>query len=222
MRLHSSLQGAPAKQVTGERKERLVDIRASLIAHFEATEAVEPGEGTLHHRRIASTATTSAFESWTSAAEIVLASGTPVRSTTTWRLVPNLLRFVGSLPVASPPRSWHAGTVQRRPRPVNPPRILQSLQERVMQALPHPGALPVAPAPPVRHATAATHLLGERLPWGSTFQDKDDAGSAARSAMLRGRPPLSLGGSDGKSGAMVVHDASLTSGVLMSPIYHTP
>ena len=164
MRLHSPLQGAPAKQATGERKERLADIRSSLKAHIEATEAVEPGEGTLHQRRIPSTAATSAFESWTSAAEIVIASGTLVRSTTTWRLVPNLPRFVGSLPVASPPEPGALALSRVPASKSNPPRILQSLQERVLQA------------PPARHAAAATHLLGQYLPWDTTFQDKDDAG----------------------------------------------
>jgi hypothetical protein len=44
---------------------------------------------------------------------------------------------------------------------------------------------------------------------------------AARSAMVRGRPPLGLGGSEGKSGAMIAHSASLINGVLMPLIYHT-
>jgi hypothetical protein len=44
---------------------------------------------------------------------------------------------------------------------------------------------------------------------------------AARSVIWRGRPPLGLGGSAGKSGAMISHNPSLMSGVLMPPIYHT-
>jgi hypothetical protein len=44
--------------------------------------------------------------------------------------------------------------------------------------------------------------------------------SVARSAMLRGRPPLGLGGSGGKSGAMIVHNVSLINVVLMPQICH--
>jgi hypothetical protein len=53
------------------------------------------------------------------------------------------------------------------------------------------------------------------------FKTKTIPVKAARSVMLRGRPPLSLGGSDGKRGAMISHSLSLISGVLMLPIYHT-
>jgi hypothetical protein len=43
---------------------------------------------------------------------------------------------------------------------------------------------------------------------------------AARSA-IRGRPPVGLGRSAGKSGAISAHSASLTNGLLMPAIYHT-
>ena len=43
----------------------------------------------------------------------------------------------------------------------------------------------------------------------------------ARSVMLRGRPPLGLGGSGGKRGATISHNLSLINGVLMPLIYHT-
>jgi hypothetical protein len=39
---------------------------------------------------------------------------------------------------------------------------------------------------------------------------------AARSG-TRGRPPLGLGGSGGKSGAIVSHNVSLTNGLLIRP-----
>jgi hypothetical protein len=44
---------------------------------------------------------------------------------------------------------------------------------------------------------------------------------AARSVMLRGRPPLGFGGSGGRSGATISHSMSVINGVLMLPIYHT-
>ena len=43
--------------------------------------------------------------------------------------------------------------------------------------------------------------------------------NTARS-LMRGRPPLGLGGSVGSSGATTAHNSSLTSGLLMPPVYH--
>src|SRR5262249_19792033 len=69
--------------------------------------------------------------------------------------------------------------------------------------------------------------LPQPISWGSIshgmplFKTKTMPSSAARCVTLRGRPPLGLGGSGGKSGAMISHSVSLISGVLMSPIYHT-
>jgi hypothetical protein len=63
--------------------------------------------------------------------------------------------------------------------------------------------------------------------WGSIsqgmplFKTKRMPASAARSQMPRGRPPLDLGPSGGKSGAMIAHNSSLTNGLLMPLIYHT-
>jgi hypothetical protein len=63
--------------------------------------------------------------------------------------------------------------------------------------------------------------------WGSIsqgmplFKTNTMPDRAARSVMLRGRPPLGFGGSGGNSGAMISHNASLTNGVLMPLIYHT-
>ena len=63
--------------------------------------------------------------------------------------------------------------------------------------------------------------------WGSIpqgmpdFKTKTIPVKAARSAMVRGRPPFGLGGSGGKIGATISHSLSLISGVLMPPIYHT-
>src|SRR5262249_43312449 len=44
--------------------------------------------------------------------------------------------------------------------------------------------------------------------------------SAARSVMVRSRPPLGLGRSGGKRGAMISQSVSLINGVLMPLIYH--
>jgi hypothetical protein len=53
------------------------------------------------------------------------------------------------------------------------------------------------------------------------FKTKTMPVKAARSVMLRGRPPLGLGGSAGSRGATISHSLSLINGVLMPPIYHT-
>jgi hypothetical protein len=80
-----------------------------------------------------------------------------------------------------------------------------------MQAPPHPCSLP----------------LPQPISWGSIsqgmplFKTKTMPVKAARSAMVRGRQPLGLGGTGGRSGAMISHSASLINGVLMPPIYHT-
>ena len=65
--------------------------------------------------------------SWTFAPEMVTASGRPARSTTKWRLVPSLPRFVGPLPVCSPPRCWNTRTIECCPFPIDVPGILQTL-----------------------------------------------------------------------------------------------
>jgi hypothetical protein len=63
--------------------------------------------------------------------------------------------------------------------------------------------------------------------WGSISHEMPDFKTkmmplnAARSLMLRGRPPLGFGGSGGRSGATISHSASLINGVLMPVIYHT-
>ena len=54
--------------------------------------------------RTASTASSSALESWTLAAVWITAKGTPSRSSTTWRLEPDLPLSVGFGPVFWPPR----------------------------------------------------------------------------------------------------------------------
>jgi hypothetical protein len=45
--------------------------------------------------------------------------------------------------------------------------------------------------------------------------------SATRSRMRCGRPPWGVGDSVSRSGVMVVHNSSLTKGLLMPSIYHT-
>jgi hypothetical protein len=83
-----------------------------------------------------------------------------------------------------------------------------------------------APCPSLRRRQ---HVIPLPQPnsWGSIsqgmplFKTKTMPMSAARSVMLRGRPPLGFGGSGGKSGATISHSPSLINGVLMPLIYHT-
>jgi hypothetical protein len=70
-------------------------------------------------------------------------------------------------------------------------------------------------------------LLPQPSSWGNIshgiplFKTNTMPVKAARSVMLRGRPPWGFGGSGGNSGAMISHNPVLISGVLMPPIYHT-
>ena len=67
--------------------------------------------------------------------------------------------------------------------------------------------------------------LPHPISWGSSsqpmplFNTNRIPVSAARSG-IRGRPPLALGGSGGSSGSMTAHSSSLTSALLMPPVYH--
>jgi hypothetical protein len=69
--------------------------------------------------------------------------------------------------------------------------------------------------------------LSQPSSWGSVshrmplFKTNTIPLKAARSVMLRARPPLGFGGSGGKSGATSSHSLPLINGVLMPPIYHT-
>lgn len=63
--------------------------------------------------------------------------------------------------------------------------------------------------------------------WGSIsqgmslFKTNKMPVSAARSGMLRGRPPLGRGGSGGSNGATIAQSSSLINSLLMPAIYHT-
>lgn len=131
---------------------------------------------------------------------MVTANGRPWRSTTMWRFVPNLPRLVGSLPLASPPRSGHTRAIEGCSCPVDVSHVLQSLQERVMQAPPHACALPVTQPPPARHAAPAAQLLGQHLPGDATFQDKDNAGQGGAICNHAWSSALGLGWLRGQQG----------------------
>lgn len=45
----SSSEATRADQSAAQRKERLMDVRTPLVAHFEAAEAIEPRQGALHY-----------------------------------------------------------------------------------------------------------------------------------------------------------------------------
>jgi hypothetical protein len=89
---------------------------------------------------IASMVTSSLRESCTLAPDTVTDNGTPLRSTTMWRFVPSLPRFVGSLPVCSPPRE--------------PAHSHCQAMHASSRSGPHPGAIAGA-----RDASASTPLL---------------------------------------------------------------
>src|SRR5689334_11234728 len=53
-----SWQGLEADETAAEGEEGLMDIGAALIAHGQAAEPIEPGEGALHHPAVAAEAVT--------------------------------------------------------------------------------------------------------------------------------------------------------------------
>ena len=236
MRLTKPLNVAPANQCTPEVEERLVDIGPPLVAHLQASVAVQPRQRPLHHPPVpaqplarvhapsgdarlyaplaqrlaaapkvvtlvgvqllgalarppglapwpadrpdtASTASSSAFESWTLAALRTTASGTPPRSTTRWRFEPCLPRSVGFGPAFWPPRG--------RAPPPSRARLATSrcglpapggVQEGSVQALPDAGLVPLPQAAPAGHTRAAAHLLREHLPRDARLEHEQDAG----------------------------------------------
>jgi hypothetical protein len=158
--------------------------------------------------RMASTVSSSSYESWTFAAEIVITSGRPIRSTTTCRLAPNFPRFVRSLPVALPPGvGTHALSSEARSqlmRPASCSRCKSAWCRRFQ-------------TPARCHSRKRRQQvmpLPQPISWGNIFQGmplfktKRIPVSAARSGMLRARPPLGLGRSGGRSSANTTHNSS--------------
>ena len=145
--------------------------------------------------QMVSTSSSSALESWTLAAVWIAASGTPFRSTTRWRLEPDLPLSVGFGPVFSPPGGGHARRVQRSSLPVNLVCLAKTVQERSSEPVPHPGLVPLLEPAPAGHAGATAHLLGQHLPGDAALKYEQDARKRrsvvdARAAALRlGRPP---------------------------------
>ena len=97
------------------------------------------------------------FESWTLAAVRATASGTPLRSETTWRFEPGLPRSDGFLPTFSPP-FWS-------PRSPNRARLAPSRSRRPFPAgRARPGAARATPQPPPARAGAASTCSRSRSP----------------------------------------------------------
>ena len=162
---------------------------------------------------MASRAVSSTWQSLTLAAETITASGKPPRSTTIWRFVPDLPRSVGLGPLASPPPG--AGM------------LAESSEARDQSSL---------PASPKRWSNVwcnraqtlaccqsrsrRQHVMPLPQPssWGSIsqgiplFKTNKMPVNAAR-LLMRGRPPLGLGVSFGKSGSATAHNSSLTHGM---------
>ncbi len=138
----------------------------------------------------------------------------PRRSTTRWRFVPGLPRFVGSGPVCWPPflpGHWRCRGTRVPRRSGQLPRD-RSITARVNFSL-HPAILPVAQPPPAGHARAAAHLLVEFLAGRPGLDHEDYPDLTDRGC--RSRPPLGFGGSVGNNGSIVPHSSSGTRGLLM-------
>lgn len=70
------------------------------------------------------------------------------------------------------------GRVQGGARPVDPAARPRPIQQRPVERRPHAGVLPIAQAPPARHAAATAEFLREQLPGDATLHDKQDAGES--------------------------------------------
>src|SRR5215218_7372280 len=141
---------------------------------------------------MASTASSKTLESWTLAAEWITESGTPPRSTTTWRFEPDLPLSVGFAPVFWPPGGGNARRVQGCPLPVDLVGLAEVVEHRLVEALPHARFVPLLEAPPAGHARAASHLLGEHLPRDAALEHEQDAGER-RPVVHAGPAALGLG-----------------------------
>src|SRR3954465_7084642 len=104
----------------------------------------------------------------------VTASGMPAGSQIRWCLEPVRPRSTGDGPVKAPLKSTYVTAVGDRRGPVDRPRRVEALKQRLVRALPHAGLLPVAQAPPARHPRAVAVLLGQVLPRDAGVQDVQD------------------------------------------------
>ncbi len=141
---------------------------------------------------MASTVASSILESWTFAADGVIASGTPFRSTTTWRFEPDLPRSVGFGPVSAASRGGYTRRIQRRPRPVDLVRLPKPVEQHLVYLVPYACSLPIPQAAPTGHAAAAAHLLGKHLPGDAAAEHEHDSGQRCPIVQPRS-PALGLG-----------------------------
>ncbi len=77
-----------------------------------------------------------------------------------------------------------AGTVHRRPRPVNEAGIVQTCKQDLDELEPDAGLLPGLEPTPTGQAAATAHLGGEVFPGDAGFEDEEDAGEGL--AILQG------------------------------------
>ncbi len=84
-------------------------------------------------------------------------------------------RSVGFGPVFSPPGSRYARRVERGTRPIDPVDFTQTVEQCLVEPLPHPGPVPPLEAPPAGHPRAAAHLVREHLPRNARLEHEQDA-----------------------------------------------
>lgn len=85
-----------------------------------------------------------------------------------------------------------AGAVEGRSAPIDPSRIIEPVQQRMVEPPPHTCVLPVSQAPPACHTAPAPQLLWEHLPGNPGAQHEENpaqygSGGNSRSATLRFR-----------------------------------
>jgi hypothetical protein len=127
-------------------------ISPTCIAHPQAAELVQPGDGSFYDpaRYAQTTAMLSAS-------------------------LADLRRSVGVGPVFSPMPSTYRRTVGNHPREIQPVGMAQFSQQYPVQLLPYTSLLPVTGTTPTTHARAASHFPWQHFPRQAGLQDEQNA-----------------------------------------------
>jgi len=84
------------------------------------------------------------------------------------------VRGVGD-PFPGPRGAWYRGAINAASAPIDLVMFTQASQHGLVQLLPDTSDVPVAQAPPARHAAAVPKRLGKVFPWKACLQHEQDA-----------------------------------------------
>jgi hypothetical protein len=138
------------------------------------------------------------------------------------RFEPFLPLSVGFAPLFLPPGGGYACRVQRCPVPVDLLRPAQTIQELVVQPLPHARFVPFLEASPEQVMPDPQPISWGNISQGMALLSTNKMPVSAARSSMRGLAPLGLGGSSGKSGSITYHSSSVTSSLAMISTYPLP